>query len=525
MNAESNTAASGQPPWIGRVLDDRYRIVELLGEGGMGAVFVAEHLKLHKQVAVKIIRAEFAEHSQAAARFAREALATAQIDHPPVASAIDFGHLPEGSAYLVIQLVRGESLARRISRGTLGWSEVCELGAQVADALAAAHDAGIIHRDLKPDNILLEQRRDGSLHAKVVDFGIAHLSGELGGAVVDASQPITRMGAVIGTPGYMAPEQAMGGTIDARVDLYALGVILWECCTGQPLWEAETLTELFTAQLTRPAPDLRAGLPDVPEGLAALLDRLLARSAAQRPTAALPVRDALRALARETADPKRDPSASASAGRSNTATLGGAGASPFTTAADTGAGRPRRGSARARPWLILGVLAALVVALLLATRGETPTAHPTAEPTQPIPPSSDPAAPPKPRSGPLPARRELLAEVPEAYLEHARALLISTEPAERAAAGRAIADAPETATIPGYLREIAALERADECADKRAVLLRMEQADDIRVLWALRILQGSARDGCRSGRSRRDCLACLRDDLARVTAGFEPRAG
>ena len=126
--------ASDAAPWIGRVIDGRYRIVELLGKGGMGAVYVAEHLTLRKQVAVKIIRTELTANSQAEARFAREALATAQIEHPHVVSAIDFGHLPDGGAYLVIQLVRGESLGKLLERGSLPWPQAAQLGAQIAHA-------------------------------------------------------------------------------------------------------------------------------------------------------------------------------------------------------------------------------------------------------------------------------------------------------------------------------------------------------------------------------------------------------
>jgi len=525
--------ASDAAPWIGRVIDGRYRIVELLGKGGMGAVYVAEHLTLRKQVAVKIIRTELTANSQAEARFAREALATAQIEHPHVVSAIDFGRLSEGGAYLVIQLVRGEGLATRLKRGALAWPEACELGAQVADALAAAHEVGIIHRDLKPDNILLERRRDGLMQAKVVDFGIAHLSGEHGGAVVDASQPITRMGAVVGTPGYMAPEQAMGGKVDARVDLYALGVILWECCAGQPLWEAETVTEMFTAQLTRAAPSLRSGVPEVPEALSGLLDRMLARTAAQRPPTALEVRDALRAIPRDKAVTPATNTRAAQAPDTGEASTPGAtlaDASRFATPADSGPARKsadtrRRGGVR--PFIILAVIAALVAALLLATRDAAPPSP--RDPATATTPTSTPAKPEKPAAGPaagpLPARRELYAAIPKAYSEHAVALLTSTEPAEREAAAAAIVKAPESVDIPGYLREVAALERADECDDKREVLLRMERADDIRVLWALRILAASPRDACRSGRARRDCLGCLRDDLARVVARFEASAG
>nr|WP_276600646.1 serine/threonine-protein kinase [Nannocystis sp. ILAH1] len=285
--------------WIGRIIDGRYRIVELLGEGGMGAVYVAEHLKLHKHVALKTIRAQFAANSQAEARFTREALATARLDHPHVVSAIDYGHLPEGGAYLVIQLVRGHSLTKRIEQGPLTWQQACKLGAQIADALAAAHGLGIIHRDLKPDNILLEPREGDEFHARVLDFGIARVSGGEGtGTIADISLPITRMGAVVGTPGYMAPEQAVGEKVDVRADLYALGVILWEACTGRYLWDAESLTDLFAAQLSQPAPHLRGATRlEVPQPLANLVAQLLARKPEERPATAVAVRDELRKLA------------------------------------------------------------------------------------------------------------------------------------------------------------------------------------------------------------------------------------
>ena len=507
--SDPGPGAADLSSWIGRVIDERYRIVEVLGEGGMGAVFVADHLRLRKQVALKIIRADFAAHSQAEARFAREALATAQIEHPHVASAIDFGHLPEGGAFLVTQLVRGENLGKRLRRGELPWPEVCEFGAQVADALATAHAAGIIHRDLKPDNVLLERRGDGSMHAKVVDFGIARVSGELGGAVSAGAEPITRLGAVIGSPGYMAPEQAMGGQIDHRVDLYALGVILWECCTGQPLWEAATISELFTSQLTRAAPSLRTGLADaIPGDLADLIDRLLARTAAMRPDSAASVRDRLRKIARE-AGPAvdLDPGASAPAVGSSPVTRGG------TTLGD---GAPRRRRVRLGLWatavLMLGVI------VFFASRGGEPPASPaspTAPPTAP-PIRQGRVAPPGPRalaSQVLPSRKELLAEVPRAQVEHAQALLLGDDPKDRAQAGAAIvaAAAADSRAIPEYLHHLARLETIADCADRRPILLQIEAAGDIRALWGLRILD----------RSRRAELECLREDLTRITAAFE----
>ena len=284
--------------WIGREIAGRYRILEVLAEGGMGAVFLAEHLGLHKQVALKTIRPEFAADSVAEARFAREVQATGQIDHPHVVSALDCGLLPEGGSYLVIQLVQGETLVDRMKRGAMPWQQVCLLGSQVADALATVHAVGIVHRDLKPENILLEQRPDARLHARVVDFGIARVSEEINDRLA-APQALTRIGAVIGTPGYMPPEQAVGRPADFRADLYALGVILWECCAGRLLWaDNENLSEMTAIQLAGPATSLRKVCPGtVPQALAVLVERLLELTPADRPASAAEVRDELRRLA------------------------------------------------------------------------------------------------------------------------------------------------------------------------------------------------------------------------------------
>ena len=501
-STQSELESSGvdRSRWIGRIIDDRYRIVEVLGEGGMGAVFVAEHLKLHKQVAFKTIRAEFAANGEAEARFVREATATAQIDHPHVASAIDFGHLPEGGAYLVIQLVRGEGLGRLLHRGPLAPPQLYDLGAQIADALTAAHAAGIVHRDLKPDNVILERRGDGSLHARVLDFGIARVSDE-GGAVVDTSQPITRAGAVIGTPGYMAPEQAVGGTVDHRVDLYALGVILWEAATGRSLWQADTLTEMFMAQIGKPAPGLAAEVPGLAAEFVAIVDQMLARTVSERPASAVQVRDALRRLAHEPAPVLAN--------------------LPLPPA-------PRPTFDRRKLLTYAGAGLGLCVVLALALCGGDEAADPELPPVTVAGPATS-APPPPPASKGLPSRQELLAEIPPDYVAPGQVLLLSTDRKERQKAGITIADAPESdkAAIPEYLRNLAWIEKVTSCDTKRSILLRIETADDLRALWALRILSDSPRDTCRGGwfGGRDDCLGCMREDLARITARFEARAG
>ena len=487
--------------WIGRELDGRYRIVELLGEGGMGSVYVAEHRTLRKQVAVKTIRPEYAANKQAEARFAREALATGKLDHPHVVSAIDFGALPDGGAYLVTALVRGESLAKRMMRGPLTIPEVCLLGSQVADALVAAHAAGIVHRDLKPDNILLERRDDGSLHAKVVDFGVARMAeADAGG---ESALPITRMGAVIGTPGYMAPEQATGGTVDTRVDLYALGVILWECCVGQPLWDTESMSQLAIAQLTRTPPRLD---PDMaPPAVAELVAQLLARSVEQRPASAQVVRDGLRKLAAEV----RAAAAVKPAAVKVRATAPPTGPNP--DGAPTAIDRPRRG--RSGLWIGLAAVVVVVVVVIASRGEEAPTTTATTPAGKPV------VVRKSTEKRELLSRRDLLKELPEEYAEHGRALLLSTARDERAAAGEAMtaATGADRAKIPAYFLQIAAFETADDCAGRRAILREIAAADDVRATWALRSWQDQPKDEC----DGKDCLGCLRGELTKVVADFE----
>ncbi|MFT5358382.1 MAG: serine/threonine protein kinase [Polyangiales bacterium] len=292
--------------WEGRIVDDRYRVQEKIGEGGMGAVYAAEHLTLHKQVAFKTILPKYASDGEVSARFQREAMATGRLDHPHVAGAMDFGSLPDGGAYLVMQLVKGRSVEEMlIDDGGMSWPRACSVGAQVADALSAAHQAGIVHRDLKPENVMIEERDDGSELALVLDFGIAQIHGEseLGGTTKsgpqESARAITRIGAIVGTPGYMAPEQALAETTDERADLYSLGVLLWEMLTGRSLFDSDDLTEIVSQQLSgnlTPRIISHTGDESTPPELQTLIDQLLARQPANRPENAGMVRDVLRDL-------------------------------------------------------------------------------------------------------------------------------------------------------------------------------------------------------------------------------------
>ena len=262
----------------GTILADRYRIEQLLGEGGMGSVYRAEHIHIRKAVAIKILHRELTYQAEAVARFEREAIAAARIDHPNVVTAKDFGQLEDGSFYLVLQYVEGMSLRKVLKGGSLEPRRAVDIARQVAAALHAAHDAGIVHRDLKPENVMLLDNVDGGELVKVLDFGIAKLQGQEGGEPV-----LTRAGAVFGTPDYMSPEQSAGRPVDERSDLYTVGILLYEMLVGQAPFTGTDMLAILTAQLTQTAPTLPN---QVDARIRDLVSRLLAKEPEVRPATA-----------------------------------------------------------------------------------------------------------------------------------------------------------------------------------------------------------------------------------------------
>jgi serine/threonine protein kinase len=224
----------GSDSLIDRVLAERYHILKRIGEGGMGRVYLGEHVKMNRQCAIKVMNPALVNDNESATRFAREASSAARIIHPNVAAVFDFGE-SDGLVYLVMEFVDGEPLSRILAReAPLSVDRSVDLTRQIADGLGAAHELGIIHRDLKPDNILVARTRAGKEVAKVVDFGIAKAMQETVG------EALTRTGLVIGTPEFMSPEQLLGDPIDARSDLYALGCIMHLMLTAVPPFEAPT---------------------------------------------------------------------------------------------------------------------------------------------------------------------------------------------------------------------------------------------------------------------------------------------
>ncbi|HEY1587271.1 MAG TPA: serine/threonine-protein kinase, partial [Polyangia bacterium] len=228
---------------VGQVLADRYRIVRLLGEGGMGQVYEAQHLNINKRFAIKMLRPEVIGSAQSLQRFRQEAWAASSIGHENIVEIDDFATLPSGQVYLAMEFLDGQSLAERIRDGApLALEQAVAVLIAVAHGLAAAHDKGIVHRDMKPENVFLA-RKGGRVTAKILDFGIAKMTGG------DEASNLTRTGAIFGTPLYMSPEQAKGKPADARADVYALGVILYELLTGSVPFGGESSVEILSQHI------------------------------------------------------------------------------------------------------------------------------------------------------------------------------------------------------------------------------------------------------------------------------------
>jgi serine/threonine-protein kinase len=246
-------------PLLGKVIDGRYEVEVVLGEGGMGTVYRARHRALGKRFALKVMRPELARQGDLAGRFIQEARAAAAIDHQNVVQITDFGELPGGTPYFVMELLEGEPLSKILKKtGPLPAVRAVRILQQVAAGLAAAHAGGVVHRDLKPDNIHITP--DDVV--KVLDFGVAKVAG---------GARLTRAGMVFGTPQYMSPEQAAGGIVDHRSDIYALGVIMYEMFTGRVPFEADSYMGVLTKHMYM-VPELPSRVSESARELGALED-------------------------------------------------------------------------------------------------------------------------------------------------------------------------------------------------------------------------------------------------------------
>ncbi len=264
---------SGGDPLIGALLADRYRVLRTIGEGGMGRVYLAEHVRMGRLSAVKVMSPALAPTADAIGRFNREAANASRISQPNVAAIYDFGETEDGTLYLAMEYVEGETLTAVLRReGPFSPLRAAEITGQIADGLAAAHHLGIVHRDLKPDNILVTTSHDGREWVKIVDFGIAKATQG------DAEQNVTSLGMAVGTPEYMSPEQIAGEALDGRTDLYSLGLVLFNMLTGALPHPALTSKQSLVQRLTARPRTLADVRPNVswPARLQVALDRALA---------------------------------------------------------------------------------------------------------------------------------------------------------------------------------------------------------------------------------------------------------
>lgn len=301
--------APGNDQWIGRIVAGKYRVEELIGEGGMGQVFKATQLSLDKSIVLKVLRKSLLSDARTVARFQREAKAASRLNHPNAIGIIDFGQDSDDALYIAMEYVQGKDLHQILTdEGPIPERRLIRIVAQILAALSEAHAVGVIHRDLKPENIMIEQRRDQPDFVKVLDFGIAKLQEAPG----SEGQALTRAGFVCGTPEYMSPEQASGAAVDPRSDLYSVGVILYQCLTGVLPFDADSPVALATMHLSEDPLPPRQKNPDIhcSDALEKLILKAMAKLPEERPQTADQFRTELLAIEKsQRAAAKREASA------------------------------------------------------------------------------------------------------------------------------------------------------------------------------------------------------------------------
>jgi serine/threonine-protein kinase len=376
-------------PYVGSVIDGRYKVETVLGEGGMGVVYRCVHTIIGKRLALKVLRADLARDSEVTERFLNEAKAASAIGNPHIIDISDFGQFADGAAYFVMEFLTGRALNGIGEDGQrMAVTRILKIARQLGEGLAAAHAAGIVHRDLKPDNIFLIERGAEKDFVKILDFGIAKVSTSEG--------KLTRAGAVFGTPHYMSPEQAAGNSVDHRGDIYSVGVILYELMSGRVPFDADNFMGVLTQHMYKAPPSLRDATSNpelLPEGIEAIVMKCLAKRPEQRYQSMREFVDdidkviaGLRpAAAREKSEDLTEPGAYYD---------------------DSGSGRPQRSRA---PWIALGVLGAVacgVLGLVLARRSSPPVvaAAASAEIQKP----SGPRVEPGPQAAPGPALKQVI---------------------------------------------------------------------------------------------------------------------
>lgn len=270
-------------PLLGQLVSGRYRIKQLLGTGGMGQVYLAEHEAIQKNVALKVLHLHYSKKADIVTRFRQEAISASRIKHPNVLEVFDFGQLEDGSFYLAMEFLEGCDLADDLKRRQkLDTGRALSIAMQICRALSAAHKQGVVHRDMKPENVFLQRTADGEEIVKIVDFGIAQLRSD--DELAERAEPkrrLTKTGMIFGTPEYMAPEQAAGRKIDLRVDVYAVGVILYELFSGAVPFTGDSFLEVLNKHLSEAPPKMSTFAPEL--HLSQELEAVIERALAKRP--------------------------------------------------------------------------------------------------------------------------------------------------------------------------------------------------------------------------------------------------
>ena len=329
--AASAAVQENVDPWVGQVVNGKFRIEALVGQGGMGRVYRAKHLTLDKPVVLKMLHKDFSTDPQVVQRFQREARAASRLNHPNSIAVLDFGEAEDGTLFMAMEYLAGRDLARIVAdEFPLGEARIVRIAAQMLSALAEAHAQGIVHRDLKPENVMVEPRRGEPDFVKVLDFGIAKITAP------GANEPkLTQAGLVCGTPEYMSPEQARGAELDSRTDLYSTGVILYQLATGELPFQSDTPVGFLTKHLAEAPVPARERWSDVSEGLDAVIARAMEKNPANRFQTADEMREALLAL---------DPTAAAAPAPAHPGTRAASGAATPPPVASRTAPAPARTS-------------------------------------------------------------------------------------------------------------------------------------------------------------------------------------
>jgi serine/threonine-protein kinase len=385
--SEADTLPAGSR--LGEVIAGKYRLESLLGRGGMGEVYEARHVVVGRRFAIKFLHAHLASGRGAVSRFVREAQAAGALDSPHIAAVLDFDAAPDGSPFLVMEYLTGESLASLLQReGILPLRRALSILLQACEGLELAHRAGIVHRDLKPDNLFVTKQKDGTDLIKILDFGIAKLvDAEAGGQV-------TQSGAVLGTPFYMAPEQARGEkSVDRRVDIYALGVVAYQLFSGKRPHPGDGYNAILAHILTQPIAPLAALCPELPPALVAVVERALAFDPTQRHGSAALLASELapfagHELSRVDSHFDLRPAASAPEGlvtRATDAAPQSAAGTLESAIGEVPSSRAEERAPRRRPWAPVTIAVAALAVVVLKVREASP-------PQQPVILSSAPSA-------------------------------------------------------------------------------------------------------------------------------------